>query len=104
MHASIGQYSMQAGEPAHPVQQSVVMASIRGRFLRVALPSPTDIGHSFSTISNTVGVSLPISEVSSDRSYLNTWPRLLSTNREFKFQNCVVMIFPLANGGNARLA
>src|SRR6266850_3828494 len=53
MQASIGQYSMQAGEPAQPVQQSVVMARMRGRFLRWALPSPTDIGHSFSTISNT---------------------------------------------------
>jgi hypothetical protein len=34
MHASIGQYSMHAGEPAHPVQQSVVIASMRGLFLR----------------------------------------------------------------------
>ena len=50
MHASMGQYSMQAGEPAQPVQQSVVMARMRGFFLRVALPSPTDIGQCFSTI------------------------------------------------------
>src|ERR1700755_1226015 len=50
MHASMGQYSMHAGEPAQPVQQSVVMASMRGFFLRVALPSPTDIGQFFSTI------------------------------------------------------
>jgi hypothetical protein len=34
------------------------MARMRGRFLRAALPSPADIGHSFSTISNTFGVSL----------------------------------------------
>jgi hypothetical protein len=47
----MGQYSMHAGEPAHPVQQSVVMASMRGFFLRVALPSPTDMGRLFSTIS-----------------------------------------------------
>jgi hypothetical protein len=46
----MGQYSMHAGEPAQPVQQSVVMASMRGFFLRVALPSPTDIGQCFSTI------------------------------------------------------
>src|SRR5215207_9366629 len=52
MHASIGQYSMQAGEPAQPVQQSVVMARIRGRFLRAALPSPSDMGQCYSTISN----------------------------------------------------
>src|SRR3954468_2088055 len=51
MQASIGQYSMQAGEPAQPVQQSVVTARIRGFFLRVALPSPSDIGQCFSTIS-----------------------------------------------------
>src|SRR5438132_7359875 len=51
MHASMGQYSMHAGEPAQPVQQSVVIASMRGFFLRVALPSPTDIGECFSTMS-----------------------------------------------------
>ena len=51
MHASIGQYSMQAGDPAQPVQQSVVIASMRGLFLRVALPSPSDMGQCFSTMS-----------------------------------------------------
>src|SRR6185369_3771395 len=51
MHASIGQYSMQAGEPAQPVQQSVVIASMRGLFLRAALPSPSDMGQCFSTMS-----------------------------------------------------
>lgn len=48
----MGQYSMQAGEPAQPVQQSVVIARIRGFFFRVALPSPTDMGQCFSTMSN----------------------------------------------------
>ena len=43
---------MQAGDPAQPVQQSVVIARIRGRFLRAALPSPSDIGQCFSTMSN----------------------------------------------------
>src|ERR1051325_1590737 len=51
MHASIGQYSIQAGEPEQPVQQSVVIASMRGRFLRVAFPSPCDIGQCLSTMS-----------------------------------------------------
>src|SRR5689334_25425652 len=51
MHASIGQYSMHAGEPEQPVQQSVVIASMRGRFFRCALPSPCDIGQCFSTMS-----------------------------------------------------
>src|SRR6266566_1028295 len=49
MQASMGQYSMQAGEPAQPVQQSVVIARIRGFFLREAFPSPTDIGQCLST-------------------------------------------------------
>src|SRR3954470_22375752 len=52
MHASIGQYSIHAGEPEQPVQQSVVIASMRGRFLRVAFPSPSDIGQCLSTISH----------------------------------------------------
>jgi hypothetical protein len=51
MQASIGQYSIHAGEPAQPVQQSVVIASILGFFLRVALPSPADMGQCFSMIS-----------------------------------------------------
>jgi hypothetical protein len=42
---------MHAGEPAQPVQQSVVIASKRGLFLRVALPSPSDIGQCFSMTS-----------------------------------------------------
>src|SRR5438067_3582816 len=51
MQASIGQYSIHAGDPAQPVQQSVVIARIRGFFLRVALPSPSDMGQCFSTMS-----------------------------------------------------
>jgi hypothetical protein len=51
MHASIGQYSIHAGDPEHPVQQSVVIARMRGRFLRVAFPSPSDIGQCLSTMS-----------------------------------------------------
>lgn len=47
----MGQYSIQAGDPAQPVQQSVVIAKIRGFFLRVALPSPTDMGQYLSTMS-----------------------------------------------------
>jgi hypothetical protein len=58
MQASMGQYSMQAGDPAQPVQLSVVIASIRGLFLRAALPSPSDMGQCFSTISNKIGTPL----------------------------------------------
>jgi hypothetical protein len=43
---------MQAGDPEQPVQQSVVIASMRGRFFRVAFPSPSDIGQCLSTMSN----------------------------------------------------
>ena len=78
MQASIGQYSMQAGEPAHPVQQSVVMARMRGRFLRVALPSPTDIGQCFSTISNTLLQSLQLRIVGFDRVFTLTQPLWLA--------------------------
>jgi hypothetical protein len=42
---------MHAGEPEQPVQQSVVIASMRGRFLRAAFPSPADIGQCLSTMS-----------------------------------------------------
>ncbi len=34
MQSSTGQYSTQAGEPAHPVQHSVITASSFGFFLR----------------------------------------------------------------------
>src|SRR6266516_2545822 len=57
MQASMGQYSMHAGDPAQPVQQSVVIARIRGFFLRVALPSPRDMGQCFSTMSKMFGSS-----------------------------------------------
>ena len=77
MHASIGQYSIQAGEPAQPVQQSVVIARIRGRFLRAALPSPSDMGRCFSTMSNIrfVGEAfLPVYAVSLMRTDKNVCP------------------------------
>src|SRR3954471_23069433 len=37
MQSSIGQYSTQAGEPAHPVQHSVITASSLGFFLRTVV-------------------------------------------------------------------
>jgi len=63
MHASIGQYSIHAGDPEQPVQQSVVIASMRGRFLRVAFPSPSDIGQCLSTMSNIRYLSLAFSRL-----------------------------------------
>src|SRR6266700_7234141 len=40
MQSATGQYGTHAGDPAHPVQHSVIIASSLGRFLRgVAIPS-----------------------------------------------------------------
>src|SRR5262252_7546859 len=48
MQSSTGQYSTQAGDPAQPVQHSVITASSLGRFLRgVAMPS--DLGSILTT-------------------------------------------------------
>src|SRR5580700_3780952 len=48
MQSATGQYGTHAGEPAQPVQHSVITASSLGRFLRgVAIPS--DFGSIFRT-------------------------------------------------------
>src|SRR5215467_14356144 len=48
MQSATGQYGTHAGDPAHPVQHSVMTASSLGRFLRgVAIPS--DFGSNFRT-------------------------------------------------------
>src|ERR1700757_383249 len=46
MQSSTGQYSTQAGEPAHPVQHSVITASSLGFFLR-GVARPLDLGSNF---------------------------------------------------------
>src|SRR5271170_4253601 len=46
MQSSTGQYSTQAGEPAHPVQHSVITASSFGFFFRGVL-RPLDLGSAF---------------------------------------------------------
>src|SRR6202158_4530070 len=43
MQSSTGQYSTQAGEPAHPVQHSVITANSFGFFFR-GVNSPLDLG------------------------------------------------------------
>src|SRR5262249_47915225 len=48
MQSSTGQYSTHAGEPAHPVQHSVITASSLGFFLRGVL-RPFDRGSYFSS-------------------------------------------------------
>src|SRR5579863_3955215 len=48
MQSSTGQYSTHAGEPAQPVQHSVITASSRGFFLR-GVTMPLDRGSDFSS-------------------------------------------------------
>ena len=45
---------MHAGDPEQPVQQSVVIAKMRGFFFLLALPSPSDMGQCLSTMSYTL--------------------------------------------------
>src|SRR5256885_15517269 len=49
MQSSMGQYSTHAGEPAHPVQHSVITASSFGFFLR-GVVRPFERGSCFSSI------------------------------------------------------
>src|SRR6266581_9753601 len=46
MQSSTGQYSTHAGDPAHPVQHSVITASSLGFFLR-GVARPLDFGSNF---------------------------------------------------------
>ena len=48
MQSSTGQYSTQAGEPAHPVQHSVITAYSLGFFLR-GVSIPVDFGSCLTT-------------------------------------------------------
>src|SRR5579871_3605837 len=48
MQSSTGQYSTHAGEPAQPVQHSVITASSFGFFFR-GVASPFDLGSNFSS-------------------------------------------------------
>jgi len=48
MQSSTGQYGTQAGEPAHPVQHSVMTASSLGFFLR-GVVMPVDLGSDLTT-------------------------------------------------------
>src|SRR5205807_5271982 len=48
MQSSMGQYSTQAGDPAQPVQQSVMTAISLGAFLGLFL-RPSDLGRIFTS-------------------------------------------------------
>src|SRR3984957_2974536 len=56
MQSSTGQYSTQAGDPAHPVQHSVMTASSFGFFFR-GVASPFDFGSNLSS-SGTIPTAL----------------------------------------------
>src|SRR5947199_3132240 len=56
MQSSTGQYSTQAGDPAHPVQHSVITANSFGFFLR-GVARPLDFGSHFSS-SGTIPTAL----------------------------------------------
>src|SRR5882762_1647460 len=56
MQSSTGQYSTHAGEPAHPVQHSVMTASSLGFFLR-GVTIPLDLGSDLSS-SGTIPTAL----------------------------------------------
>src|ERR1700747_1083345 len=56
IQSSTGQYSTHAGEPAHPVQHSVMTASSFGFFLR-GVVSPVDLGSNLSS-SGTIPAAL----------------------------------------------
>src|SRR6266481_9334844 len=56
MQSSTGQYSTHAGEPAHPVQHSVITASSLGFFLR-GVARPLDFGSNLSS-SGTIPTAL----------------------------------------------
>src|SRR5437660_12427528 len=56
MQSATGQYSTHAGDPAHPVQHSVMTASSLGFFLR-GVVSPVDLGSNFNS-SGTIPAAL----------------------------------------------
>src|SRR5579864_2273663 len=59
MQSATGQYSTHAGEPAHPVQHSVMTASSLGFFLR-GVVSPVDLGSNFISSGTIPAVLFPV--------------------------------------------
>src|SRR5260370_12865140 len=55
MQSATGQYGTQAGDPAQPVQHSVIMANSLGRFLR-GVVMPSDLGSIFTTSASMPGL------------------------------------------------
>src|SRR5690242_17910077 len=59
IQSATGQYSTHAGEPAQPVQHSVITASSLGFFLR-GVVSPVDLGSNFISSGTIPAVLLPV--------------------------------------------
>ena len=73
MQSSTGQYSTQAGEPAQPVQHSVMTANSFGFFLR-AVEMPVDLGSNLSSSG-----TMPTARVSAGMPWIITQPSALGT-------------------------
>src|ERR1039457_7244471 len=69
MQSSTGQYSTQAGAPAHPVQHSVMTASSLGFFLR-AVVRPFERGSIFSSSGTIPGVFVTSDPVAIEGNYI----------------------------------
>src|ERR1700745_556107 len=67
MQSSTGQYSTQAGEPAHPVQHSVITANSFGFFFR-GVARPFDFGSNLSS-SGTIPTALVAPGAAGMRNY-----------------------------------
>src|ERR671923_2410158 len=65
MQSSTGQYSTHAGEPAHPVQHSVITASSLGFFLR-GVARPLELGSNFSSSGTIPGCFCSVSAIARD--------------------------------------
>src|SRR5437660_12719614 len=83
MQSSTGQYSTQAGEPAQPVQHSVMTASSLGFFLR-GVAMPFERGSCFSSSGTIPGALTSVGGAICGGLYLDVvnWKVLRATNRE----------------------
>src|ERR1700733_9262185 len=71
MQSSTGQYSTQAGDPAHPVQHSVITASSLGFFLR-GVVKPLERGSNFISSGTIPGFMPDMAGIISQHSAVST--------------------------------
>src|SRR5437879_10949342 len=86
IQSSTGQYSTQAGDPAQPVQHSVITASSLGFFLRTVV-RPLDFGSNFSSSGTIPGCFCSVSAIARDYTASQTlvivpWVVILSKARD----------------------